>query len=439
MKKIISLLITLAMLIACLPVTVMAETTVSFAGSGKSSDPYKIETAEQLREMRDFVNSGNGQNDDRKYFVLTDDIDLGGQEWTPIGFTESTNKYAFTGTFDGDGHVIKNFKITEVPTFTNATATALPEGTTTVYCNYVGLFGAVQGGTIKNLGVEDVSITVDNKPDKSAINRVGALVGRLTGTVTNCYAKNITCRKLDSNAGTDMSGFIGVLRGKSTITDCYVNGFDVDAENTGWITAIAFVDAAEGKNNESVITNCYVVNAIKNRVTKFYAFAVDEKGGDKAPTLNNCWSTAVDGSGAVASHSRGNLGATKDQIGEAFTGLSDWQVNDKINGGFPSLGFETVEEGSDYVVAAVVPGDKVYVKLIANNNVSGAQVYVATYDSNGRLLDVDVAEVVSRDEFTTNVSTSGADTVKVFVWNGNQSPLADAYEGKFINGELVNE
>ena len=268
---------------------------------------------------------------------------------------------------------------------------------------------------------------------------MGALVGRLTGTVMNCYAKNITCKKLDSNAGTDMSGFIGVLRGKSTITDCYVNGFDVDTAQTNKNTANAFVDAAEGKDNESVITNCYVVNAIKNRVTKFYAFAVDKKGGDKPPTLNNCWSTDINGSGADESLSRGNIGATKDRIGPAFTGLSGWQVNDKINGGFPSLSFETVEEGSDYVVAAVVPGDNVYVKLIANNNVSGAQVYVATYDSNGRLLDVDVAEVVSRYEFTTNVSTSGADTVKVFVWNGNQSPLADAYEGKFINGELVNE
>ena len=412
----------------------------SFAGgTGTQSDPYKIATAEQLMYMRNLVNSGNGLNDAEKHFVLTDDIDLGGQEWTPIGFTEGTNKYAFTGTFDGDGHVIKNFKITEVPTFTNATATALPEGTTTVYCNYVGLFGAVQGGTIKNLGVEDVSITVDNKPDKSAINRVGALVGRLTGTVTNCYAKNITCRKLDNCAGTNMSGFIGVLRGTSTITDCYVNGFDVDAENTGWITAIAFVDAAEGKDNASVITNCYVVNAIKNRVTKFYAFAVDEKGGDNAvPTLNNCWSTAVDGSEAKANYSRGNLGATKDQIRAAFTGVSGYQINDAINDGFPSLRFETVEEDRDYVVAAVVPGDNVYVKLIANNNVSGAQVYVATYDSNGRLLDVDVAEVESPYEFTTDVSSDGAYQLKVFVWNGYQSPLADAYEGKFINGALVN-
>ncbi|MEE0409346.1 MAG: leucine-rich repeat protein, partial [Clostridia bacterium] len=425
-------------LIACLPVTVMAETTVSFAGRGTSSDPYKIETAEQLQDMRDFVNRGDGKNDAGKYFVLTADIDLGGQEWTPIGFTEGTNKYAFTGTFDGDGHVIKNFKITEVPTFTNATATALPEGTTTVYCTNVGLFGAVQGGTIKNLGVEDVSITVDNKPDKSAIHRVGALVGRLAGTVTNCYAKNITCRKLDNCAGTNMSGFIGVLRGKSTITDCYVNGFDVDTAYTNIITANAFVDAAEGKNNESVITNCYVVNAIKNRVTKFYAFAVEGKGGDKAPTLNNCWSTAVDGSEAKANYSRGNLGATKAGVVAAMTGVSGYQINDAINDGFPSLRFETVEEDRDYVVAAVVPGDKVYVKLIANNNVSGAQVYVATYDSNGRLLDVDVAEVVSPYEFTTNVSTSGAYTVKVFVWNGNKSPLADAYEGKFINGELVN-
>ena len=66
---------------------------------------------------------------DGKY-ILLNDIDLGGAEWTPIG----TSSSPFTGEFNGNGYTVSNFKIT--------TGRA-----------YVGLFGYNEG-VIKNLGVE---------------------------------------------------------------------------------------------------------------------------------------------------------------------------------------------------------------------------------------------------------------------------------------------
>ena len=64
-----------------------------------------------------------------KTFKLTKDIDLNGQEWTPIG--NSTNK--FQGTFDGNGKKVMNLVIT---------------GNN----SYVGLFGFTTDGEISHEG-----------------------------------------------------------------------------------------------------------------------------------------------------------------------------------------------------------------------------------------------------------------------------------------------
>ncbi|MCL1926905.1 MAG: hypothetical protein FWF95_07215, partial [Syntrophorhabdaceae bacterium] len=77
-------------------------------GSGTSLDPYKIGTAQQLKELADRVNSG--EEPSGQYYKLTNNIDLseygagynGGKGWTPIGTTE----YWFDGTLDGTGKTI---------------------------------------------------------------------------------------------------------------------------------------------------------------------------------------------------------------------------------------------------------------------------------------------------------------------------------------------
>ena len=55
-------------------------------GSGTETDPYQISTADQLKLFRDIVNGSNGQTQNRgAYAVLTTNIDLNNEPWTPIG------------------------------------------------------------------------------------------------------------------------------------------------------------------------------------------------------------------------------------------------------------------------------------------------------------------------------------------------------------------
>ena len=109
-------------------------------GSGTENDPYQISTAEGLKWFRDKVNNAKTPDETKICAVLTADIDLNNEEWTPIGPSESS---AYTGTFDGQGHTVRNLSITGD-------------------VKRAGLFGCVIGGAIRKLTVAgSVSCTVD--------------------------------------------------------------------------------------------------------------------------------------------------------------------------------------------------------------------------------------------------------------------------------------
>lgn len=80
----------------------------SGSGSGTENDPYLVFYAEQLSQLRNFLNKPD------VYFKLMSDIDLTDwieenspvQGWQPIGVENAP----FKGIFDGNGHTIENFK-----------------------------------------------------------------------------------------------------------------------------------------------------------------------------------------------------------------------------------------------------------------------------------------------------------------------------------------
>ena len=97
-------------------------------------------------------------------YVLMNDIDLGGYEWTPIGQSSST---AFLGSLDGNGYAITNFFLSGVSDV-----------------SYIGFFG-YNTGTIKNLTLKDIDL---NFSTYIGTVYVGSLVGYNNGTVENCHA-----------------------------------------------------------------------------------------------------------------------------------------------------------------------------------------------------------------------------------------------------------
>ena len=120
------------------------------------------------------------------------DYDLNGKEWMPIGASEDGSSGTFSGTFQGDDHIIYNLKITE--------------GT-----DYQGLFGAVDSsGSLEGIHLRNASITADG--------HTGILAGKTAGDVKNCSSSGT----ITAN-GDQAGGLIGQASG--TITNSCFYGF----------------------------------------------------------------------------------------------------------------------------------------------------------------------------------------------------------------------
>lgn len=177
-------------------------------------------------------------------FTLVDDsgenvIDISGGEWTPIaagtrdGNTYTAESKTFSGTFDGNNNTIKGLTITQ-----------MPEGASADYA--FGLFGVVDGGTIKNLNLTDVNI---NLPSSEC---AGGVVGLLVngGAVENVTVSgNVT-------AGRGNAGIVGRMTVSGTIKDCVneatIVGMLSDGNTAGIVGAAYYT--AQGK--EMTIENC---------------------------------------------------------------------------------------------------------------------------------------------------------------------------------------
>lgn len=134
-----------------------------------------ISTYEKLKEFRDNVNKGTNTF---KTVKLGADIDMNGDDWTPIGFNDGNGTIkTFSGTFDGQGHVISNMKI-------NITDTDNV---------YLGLFGYSQN-YINNLILVNPIIynsTNNFQYDKTIyVSFLCGYNGQSTNVITNCRIIN---------------------------------------------------------------------------------------------------------------------------------------------------------------------------------------------------------------------------------------------------------
>ena len=195
-------------------------------GNGTDSNPYIIEDASDLNNVRNALSA---------HYQLADNIDLSGfGDFTRIGNGQST---AFTGSFDGNGYFITGLSI---------------DGGSN---DNVGLFGFAGNGSanvvIKNLGI----IIAGGKSVKGRDN-VGAIVGRANKvSFVQCFVSG-TVQATGKQAGM----ILGQNDGAGTevsMTNCYAVGEVNGTDGTGGLWG----RAANSTNN--IIDNCYAVVDVK--------------------------------------------------------------------------------------------------------------------------------------------------------------------------------
>lgn len=252
-------------------------------GTGTAEDPYLISNVAQLEYFRDQSNEGDAKI--TAYAQLVNDIDLAyasASSWIPVSKLTSN---AFAGTFDGNGHCIKNLY------------SSFYQG------GYVGLFGYVNGGTIKNLTVEgviesscsdqgmiagfSVGANYYNCVAKGRINtkdcsRVGGITGHIIGTgTTNPVVQGCASYVDIVSTATYTAGLVGQVEYGITMEAC---------ANYGNVTGKDYVGGLMGcnsPNSESRITNCYV-GSCEVRGEGANVFLTYFKDEESSSNLSNC-------------------------------------------------------------------------------------------------------------------------------------------------------
>lgn len=250
-------------------VATVTGTKISFVGAGTATITYTTpgdayvngatytqtftvtETNYNIATAQDLLNIKNNTEGDYK---LTADIDMSGVSFTPLP--------DFTGSLDGQGHVIRNL------TFNNANQ------------DQAALFATTHGATIKNLGIENANI-VGNA-------NAAAIVGRACGgTIQSCYVANSYIEGRDhvgsitgdmnvnDNVGVTISdclsdarlktrsyqvgGLVGVTNG-GTIQNCYFSG-TIDGNESCSAGIISLLDSDDHlttvQNNLSAASHIY--------------------------------------------------------------------------------------------------------------------------------------------------------------------------------------
>ncbi|WP_304254694.1 fimbrillin family protein [Phocaeicola plebeius] len=222
--------------------------------------------------------------------TLTDDINLTGKEWTPIG--DYDNRY--TGTFDGGNHTITGLTINQ-------------------YGNYVGMIDFLEsGGTVQNLTLESVNITGGDI--------VGSVVGDNYGTVTACTASG-------NVSGTSrIGGVVGYNNG--TVTACY--------HASGNVSGTSYIGGVVGRNTSGTLTACYHASGNVSGTSNVGGVV----GYNISGTLTACyWSGLPDNDNGGATKVDGTTVTWQNAVDAMNTALqsagSEWRY--ELTGELPTL------------------------------------------------------------------------------------------------------
>lgn len=221
----------------------------------------RIFTKDDLKLFRDEINNGSlvYQN---KIIEILNDIDLDGENWTPIYAKHNELKGSI---IDGKNHTIKNMKV---------------ETTSEQGAAFIGYIS--NGITIQNLNFENAIVTQDNASQRYA----GVVLGKVYGPtyITNVHVKN---SHVTNNWQT--GGIVGfgesttIVFTDSSVTDSVIGG---ERSTSGTLFGLGSCDVIVNNSlakNVKLYTDSLTWNSSKAKFNNYYTGHVYSK----TLTVNN--------------------------------------------------------------------------------------------------------------------------------------------------------
>ncbi len=221
-------------------------------GKGTPEDPYLITTADHFWAL------GNYPQDLHACYRLEIDIDMEGREFDGVGFG-----YGFGGVFDGNHHVIRNYRQSRNMFYSGFFPMIHPKGVVSNLnlCNVilvgqrnVGLLAGRNQGTIRYCSVQGLIQINSNKKVES--QRIGGFVGENDSQI-ECSRSQVLIRSVQSLTRM-MGGFVGYNRG--LVEQCMSEGMLTaeggSCQHFGGFVGEAFYD--------SIIRNCLSSVTVKS-------------------------------------------------------------------------------------------------------------------------------------------------------------------------------
>ncbi|HIY06542.1 MAG TPA: S-layer homology domain-containing protein [Candidatus Evtepia faecigallinarum] len=321
-----------------------------YQAAQKDDGVYQIGNAGQLYWFAGLVNGKLGDGTPQNtaaHAVLTADITINknvltadgklngspAHAWTPIGKDGSV---AYTGIFDGQNHIIFGLYCDINETVADSDV-------------YVGLFGRVKSGTVKNVTLKDCYLS--GKTSTTGTVNIGGVCGaNIDG---DSYIENCRVEGTVTGSG-NVGGVCGWNYGSSTagdttrITNCSSAGTVSGSGNVGGVC---------GLNDGDTIINCYNTGTVSGTGN------VGGVCGESNSAIVNCYNT-----GAVSGNGNDNVGGVCGQDtsnygdGSLITNcywLQDTASSGIGNGNGEATAKKTADQFASGEVAWLLNGEKV--------------------------------------------------------------------------------
>lgn len=273
-------------------------------GTGTPSDPYQVDAALDLAEVRFCLSAS---------FIQTGNINLESAAWTPLGTTIGA---PFTGTYDGGGFSISNLSVA-----TDTTAR--------------GLFGYTSQATLTGINLSSGTVTGDAY--------VGALVGSATDTAISNSSSAVSVTGWNYVGG--LVGLMSVASSPNqTLTTSYTTGTvtgvsNVDSLIASWVGGLVGntngIDISKSFSSATVNSNGTYsgglaggtyLGSISNSYVRGAVTGVYQVGGlvgeDAATPIANSFATGLVTAGAAGNSQGGLIGQSGTNPWTALT----WDV-----------------------------------------------------------------------------------------------------------------